>query len=207
VEPEEAKWIRFDVIRSVDRPLLNSEMISKVDLTLVTELDWQLFQLQRKYLDYQVNIGNRIIAVLQSGEPDAAQKAQALSEPKRMFTWASVMILPFSASHVASIPWAEVPVSAWWETGYVIFFGTYLGYILMMIGQKTLRPTVVSVYNYVQPLVSVSVSVLVGLAVFKGTQALAALLVFSGVWLVIKSKSKHDIDKHDHSLAYEKRHA
>ena len=85
VEPEEAKWIRFDVIRSVDRPLLNSEMISKVDLTLVTELDWQVFPLQRQYLDYQVNIGNRIIAVLQSGEPDAAQKAQALSEPKRMF--------------------------------------------------------------------------------------------------------------------------
>ena len=85
VEPEEAKWIRFDVIRSAYRPLLNSEMISKVDLTLVTELDWQLFQLQRKYLDYQVNIGNRIIAVLQSGEPDAAQKAQALTEPKRMF--------------------------------------------------------------------------------------------------------------------------
>lgn len=85
VEPEEAKWIRFDVIRSADRPLLNSEMISKVDLTLVTELDWQLFQLQRKYLDYQVNIGNRIIAVLQSGEPDAAQKAQALTEPKRRF--------------------------------------------------------------------------------------------------------------------------
>ena len=118
---------------------------------------------------------------------------------KWMFTWASVMIL--------SIDFAHVPMSTWWETGYVIFFGTYLGYILMMIGQKTLRPTVVSVYNYVQPLVSVSVSVLVGLAVFKGTQALAALLVFSGVWLVIKSKSKHDIDKHDHSLAYEKRHA
>lgn len=126
---------------------------------------------------------------------------------KWMFTWASVMILPFTASHVAAIPWAEVPTSTWWETGYVIFFGTYLGYILMMIGQKTLRPTVVSVYNYVQPLVSVSVSVLVGLAVFKGTQALAAILVFSGVWLVIKSKSKHDIDRHDHSLAYEKRHA
>ena len=85
VEPEEAKWIRYDVIRSVDRPLMNAEMINKIDLTLVTELDWQLFQLQRKYLDYQVNIGNRIIAVLQSGDPDAAAKAQKLSEPKRMF--------------------------------------------------------------------------------------------------------------------------
>ena len=81
----EAKWIRYDVIRSVDRPLMNAEMINKIDLTLVTELDWQLFQLQRKYLDYQVNIGNRIIAVLQSGEPDAAFKAQKLSEPKKMF--------------------------------------------------------------------------------------------------------------------------
>lgn len=85
VEPEEAKWIRFDVIRSVDRPLLNSEMISKVDLTLVTELDWQLFQLQRKYLDYQVNIGNRIIASLQSGEADAALQAQQISAPKTTF--------------------------------------------------------------------------------------------------------------------------
>ena len=64
---------------------MNAEMINKIDLTLVTELDWQLFQLQRKYLDYQVNIGNRIIAVLQSGDPDAAAKAQKLSEPKRMF--------------------------------------------------------------------------------------------------------------------------
>ena len=64
---------------------MNAEMINKIDLTLVTELDWQLFQLQRKYLDYQVNIGNRIIAVLQSGEPDAAFKAQKLSEPKKMF--------------------------------------------------------------------------------------------------------------------------
>lgn len=60
----------------------------------------------------------------------------------------------------------------------------------MMIGQKTLRPTVVSVYNYVQPLVSVTVSVIVGLAVFKGMQAIAAILIFSGVWLVVKSKSK-----------------
>ena len=85
VEPEEAKWIRFDVIRSVDRPLLNSEMISKVDLTLVTELDWQLFQLQRKYLDYQVNIGNRIIACLQGGETDAAAQAQRISAPKTTF--------------------------------------------------------------------------------------------------------------------------
>lgn len=85
VYPENAKWIRYDIIRSFDRPLMNIDSIAKVDLNLVTELDWQLFQLQRKYLDYQVNIGNRIIDVLQSGEPDAAVRAQAISEPKKRF--------------------------------------------------------------------------------------------------------------------------
>lgn len=85
VEPEDAKWIRFDIIRSFDRPLMNSDTMNKMDKSLATELDWQLFQLQRKYLDYQVNIGNRIIHVLQSGEPDAALRAQQLSEPKKKF--------------------------------------------------------------------------------------------------------------------------
>lgn len=85
VFPEDATHIRFDVIRSFDRPLLNADMLSEVGANLVTELDWQLFKLQRKYLDYQVNIGNRIIAALQSGTPDAAVKAQMLSEPKKKF--------------------------------------------------------------------------------------------------------------------------
>ena len=85
VVPEDAKWIRFDVIRSFDRPLLNIDTISKLNMSLATELDFQLFQLQRKYLDYQVNVGNRIIAALQSGAPDAAQRAQQMSEPKRRF--------------------------------------------------------------------------------------------------------------------------
>ena len=83
--PESAKWIRYDVIRSFDRPLMNLDTIAKMNMSLATELDWQLFQLQRKFLDYQVNIGNRIIEVLQSGEPDAAAKAQALSAPKKRF--------------------------------------------------------------------------------------------------------------------------
>ena len=85
VSPPDATWIHFDLIRSFDRPLLSSELANKMNVNLVTELDWQLFQLQRKYLDYQVNIGNRIISVLQSGAPDAAQKAQAISAPKKRF--------------------------------------------------------------------------------------------------------------------------
>jgi len=64
--PQTADEIRFDVVRSFDRPLINADVMGKLDLSLATELDWQLFQLQRKYLDYQVNVGNQMIAALQS---------------------------------------------------------------------------------------------------------------------------------------------
>ncbi len=123
------------------------------------------------------------------------QKYSLFTVNKWMFTWATLLIWPFTLGHVSSIDFASVPMSTWWETGFVMFFGTYISYICMMVGQQTLRPTVVSVYNYMQPLVSVSVSVAAGLAVFKTSQALAAILVFSGVWFVVKSKSKHDMSK------------
>ena len=88
VQPDDAKWIRYDVIRSFDRPLWNLDAVNKLNTSLsdlATELDMQLFFLQRKYLDYQVNIGNRIIACLQDGRPDAALEAQRISAPKKTF--------------------------------------------------------------------------------------------------------------------------
>ncbi len=84
-DPADANAVRYDVIRSFDRPLINSDVVAKMNLALATELDWQLYTLQRKYLDYQVNIGNRIIQELQSGNPDAALKAQRISAQKKLF--------------------------------------------------------------------------------------------------------------------------
>lgn len=114
---------------------------------------------------------------------------------KWMFLYATLFILPFSFSHVAAIDWVNVPAKTWLETGYVVIFGTYLGYICTMIGQRTLRPTVVSVYNYVQPIVSVIFSLVLGLAVMQWSHALAIALVFSGVWLVTKSRARADNEK------------
>ncbi|MBR5748019.1 MAG: AAA family ATPase [Prevotella sp.] len=82
VVPEDAKWIRFDVIRSLDSPVLDLDTMAHVDTRILSALDFQLYHLQRKYLDYQVNIGNRIIAELQAGHADAAQQ---LSLPKQRF--------------------------------------------------------------------------------------------------------------------------
>ena len=114
---------------------------------------------------------------------------------KYMFSWATLILLPFTFSHVSDVVSQPIPASTWWEAAYVVVIGTYIGYILTMIGQRTLRPTVVSVYNYVQPIVAVVASLLMGVGVLKPTHALAVALVFSGVWLVTKSKSRRDVER------------
>lgn len=84
--PEDAEMVKFDVIRSFDRAVVTSELLSKVtDLKLQTELDLQLYTLQRRYLDYQVNLSNRMIAMLTSRDAEAQQKAQGLVAEKAHF--------------------------------------------------------------------------------------------------------------------------
>lgn len=84
--PAEATTIRYDIVRSVDRRLVAADRISNLDGgQVVTELDWQLYQLQRRYLDYQVNIGNRMIALLTQGDPEAREKAAAAAQQKTRF--------------------------------------------------------------------------------------------------------------------------
>ena len=92
VVPEDAKWIRYDMIRSLDSNL--QQTLSEGDgfirqaLSALTGvgggslLDIQLYNLQRKFLDYQVKIGNRIIEKLQAGDTEAAQQ---LSQKKKRF--------------------------------------------------------------------------------------------------------------------------
>ena len=80
-----ATFIPYDVIRSYDRPLIMGDFTARMaDANVKSELDWQLYLLQRRYLDYQVNIGNNMIELL-SGDEEQRSLAPSLSLPKRKF--------------------------------------------------------------------------------------------------------------------------
>ena len=113
---------------------------------------------------------------------------------KWMFLWATIILMPIVGPHTLTMISNELSTKTLLETGYVVFFGTFVGYILIIKAQKVLRPTVVSVYNYVQPIVAVAVSVMTGIGIMKWSHALAIILVVSGVTLVTKSKSRRDIE-------------
>lgn len=111
---------------------------------------------------------------------------------KWMITFATIVILPSTFNKVAALPWTEITLKTYLEAAFVVVGGTFFAYIFSIHAQKILRPTVIAMYNYVQPIVACGVSVAAGLAVFGWRQALAVLLVFTGVYLVNQSKAKSE---------------
>ena len=124
-----------------------------------------------------------------------AKRYSVVTVNKWMFLSATCIIWPFTGAHVLSTSWAEVPLKTYAETAYVVVCGTFAAYLLMIRGQQVLRPTVVSMYNYVQPIVAALVSILLGLAVLTVTHAVAAALIFTGVAMVTFSKSRRDLEQ------------
>lgn len=123
------------------------------------------------------------------------QRYSVVTIMKWMFLYAALVTVPLASYDLASLEWSQVAMATWLDTAFVVVGGTFVAYILCVYAQQILRPTVISTYNYVQPLVATIVSVTVGLATFGLQQSVAVVLVFAGVWLVTKSKSRADVKR------------
>ena len=109
---------------------------------------------------------------------------------KWMYLFAVACSTPLCWNDVSEVDFAAIGVLDFVQIGYVVAFATFIAYILLPAGQKLLRPTIVSMYNYVQPLVAAIVVALLGMGAFSWRKVVAAVLVFTGVWLVTRSKSR-----------------
>lgn len=112
---------------------------------------------------------------------------------KWMFTYASICVIPFTYNEWISTDWPSVTPEALWGILFFIVGPTFISYLLLPLGQKNLRPTVTAMYNYVQPIVATIAAILSGLGRFTLPNAIAIALVFTGVFLVTKSKSRADL--------------
>ena len=110
---------------------------------------------------------------------------------KWIFLFSTLMSLPFSAKELIAIDFTALPLSYIAELGFLIICATFVTYFLIPIGQKRLRPTLVSMYSYVQPIVAIVVSICVGMDTLSWQKIVAAVTVFSGVIIVSHSKHKN----------------
>ena len=113
---------------------------------------------------------------------------------KWLFLYASICFLPFSYNEILAVDYLSLPFSIYWRLAFVVFGAAFLSYLFMTTGQHLLRPTIISMYNYAQPVVATIVSVALGLSVFSFSIGVAVLLIFSGVYFVTQSKSRAQLD-------------
>ena len=127
-------------------------------------------------------------------------RLDAVQLMKWMFLWATLAIVPFTLPEISKIDFAQIPASIYLEICYTVFVATFLTYLLLPFGQRSLRPTVVSMYNYVQPVVSTAVSLVWGISTFGVIKGIAIGLVFVGVYTVTQSKSRQQIENEKNKL-------
>lgn len=123
------------------------------------------------------------------------QQYSAVTINKWMFLVGSFVYLPFSFTEITAIDWSLVPTSAILQVLYIILCGSFLAYICIMSAQRILRPTVVSMYNYMQPIVAATAAIIMGVGIFSWDKGLAIACVFLGVYIVTHSKSRADLEK------------
>jgi drug/metabolite transporter (DMT)-like permease len=113
---------------------------------------------------------------------------------KWMYLYAFICSLPFCLHDVNAIDYQALSIKTWLEILYIVGFATFFSFFMIPVGQKLLRPTVVSMYNYVQPVVSSFIAVAIGMDVFGWKKGVAAILVFAGVYIVTHSKSRAQLE-------------
>jgi len=126
-------------------------------------------------------------------------KYHPVTSMKWMFLFAAVCSLAIYNRPLMEVDYAALPGRVYAGIAYVVAGSTFLSYLLVPVGQRYLRPTLVSMYNYLQPIVAVLFTVALGMDSFGFTKAAAALCVFAGVWLVTKSKSRAQLDAENSS--------
>lgn len=108
---------------------------------------------------------------------------------KWIFLFSFLMSVPMSGKEIITLSWSSIPSAQLWELSYLIVFATFISYFLIPVGQKIIRPTLVSMYSYIQPIIATAISICIGMDSLTWQKILAAAMVFGGVIIVSRSRS------------------
>ena len=116
-------------------------------------------------------------------------KYSVITFMKWIFLFASAFSLPLAGRELFTFDYSQLSGIYLWELGFLIVCSTFITYFLIPLGQKRIRPTLVSMYSYIQPIITILISIYVGMDSLSWQKVLAAMMVFGGVVLVNYSRS------------------
>ena len=109
---------------------------------------------------------------------------------RMVFTIGFFMILPFGWGELVAVDWAQFGLSHAVALGGVVLTGTFLAYIFNAFGIQHLGAGVTGAYIYTQPVFAVLIATFFLNETLTMPKLLAAICIFSGVYLVSFSKRK-----------------
>ena len=101
-----------------------------------------------------------------------------------VFGFGLLYVIPFGFSNLADVKWAIIPSNIYWEIAFVVVCTTFIAYLLNSSALKQLSPSTVSIYIYLQPILATLFAIFWGSDSLDGQKIIAAILIFSGVYLV-----------------------
>ena len=116
-------------------------------------------------------------------------KYSVITFMKWIFLFAFAFSLPLAGRELATFDYSLLSGMYLWELAFLIVCSTFITYFLIPLGQKRIRPTLVSMYSYVQPIIAIAISIWVGMDSLSWQKVLAGIMVFGGVILVNYSRS------------------
>lgn len=114
-------------------------------------------------------------------------KYNAIVLVKWLYLFGLIMVIPFGLSELNEVVWQHIPKNIYYNIGFVIVFTTVIAYLFNLFALTRLKPTTLSAFIYLQPLIASSYALLTGKDILNTVKVVAALLIFTGVYLVTKS--------------------
>ncbi|MDZ4071932.1 MAG: DMT family transporter [Sediminibacterium sp.] len=101
-----------------------------------------------------------------------------------VFTFGTFMILPFGLEQFIDTNWAAFGTTQWVALTFVALFVTFFAYLFNVYGLSVIGSSATGSYIYTQPVFAAIIAMVFMGEHFTITKALAALCIFSGVYLV-----------------------
>lgn len=120
---------------------------------------------------------------------DIIKKYSPYTLMKWLFLFSVITYIPFTVPELMKLDISIFTPVTVADIAFIIIFPTFISYLLIPFSQKLLKPTVVSMYNYLQPVTSALLATVLGLAAFGAVKAGATALIFLGVWVVTQSRN------------------
>lgn len=105
---------------------------------------------------------------------------------KWLYLFGLVMVVPFGYSELLEANWSGFDLSIWWRIGFIVVFTSALTYLFNLFAIRKLKPTTLSIFIYLQPVIASIYALLVGSDQLSVVKVLATLLIFAGVYLVTR---------------------